>query len=166
MSRDKADPGRLQPAQRRLSPRRSIFGDVMHARLKPFGHRFSYRVMSLLIDLDRLDEADRLSALFGVNRAALYSFHEKDHGPRDGSSLRAFARTRRGRTRHRPCRRHGSGCSAIRGCSATPSIRSSVYFCTDASGELVADHLRGAQHASARCITTSCRSPMTNGELR
>ena len=67
------------------------FGDVMHARLKPMGHRFSYRVMSLLIDLDRLDEADRLSRLFGVNRAALYSFHEKDHGLRDGSSLRAYA---------------------------------------------------------------------------
>ena len=31
------------------------FGDVMHARLKPIGHRFSYRVMSLLIDLDRLE---------------------------------------------------------------------------------------------------------------
>ena len=31
------------------------FGEVMHARLKPVGHRFSYRVMSLLIDLDRLD---------------------------------------------------------------------------------------------------------------
>jgi len=67
------------------------FGDVMHARLKPIGHRFSYRVMSLLIDLDRLDEADRLSPLFAVNRAALYSFHEADHGERDGSSLRAYA---------------------------------------------------------------------------
>ncbi|WP_426608887.1 DUF1365 domain-containing protein [Bradyrhizobium sp. McL0616] len=67
------------------------FGDVMHARLKPIGHRFSYRVMSLLIDLDRLCEADRQSTLFGVNRAALYSFHEKDHGPRDGSSLKAYA---------------------------------------------------------------------------
>jgi DUF1365 family protein len=67
------------------------FGDVMHARLKPVGHRFSYRVMSLLIDLDRLGEADRQSALFGVNRAALYSFHEKDHGARDGSSLKAYA---------------------------------------------------------------------------
>ncbi|MBV9983120.1 MAG: DUF1365 domain-containing protein [Bradyrhizobium sp.] len=66
-------------------------GSVMHARLKPVGHRFSYRVMSLLIDLDRLAEADRQSALFGVNRAALYSFHEKDHGERDGSSLRAYA---------------------------------------------------------------------------
>jgi DUF1365 family protein len=67
------------------------FGDVMHARLKPMGHRFSYRVMSLLVDLDRLDEADRLSPLFAVNRAALYSFHEADHGERDGTSLRAYA---------------------------------------------------------------------------
>ncbi|HEY0424445.1 MAG TPA: DUF1365 domain-containing protein, partial [Rhodopila sp.] len=65
-------------------------GDVMHARLKPIGHRFSYRVMSLLIDLDRLEEADRQSRLFGVNRAALYSFSEADHGPRDGSPLRAY----------------------------------------------------------------------------
>jgi uncharacterized protein len=66
-------------------------GCVMHARLKPIGHRFSYRVMSLLIDLDRLADADRQSPLFGVNRAALYSFHEADHGKRDGSSLRAYA---------------------------------------------------------------------------
>jgi uncharacterized protein len=67
------------------------FGEVMHARLRPVGHRFSYRVMNLLIDLDRLDVADRLSRLFGVNRAALYSFHETDHGDRDGSSLRGYA---------------------------------------------------------------------------
>ena len=67
------------------------FGEVMHARLKPMGHRFSYRVMSLLIDLDRLEEADTASPLFGVNRAALYSFAEADHGKRDGSSLRGYA---------------------------------------------------------------------------
>jgi uncharacterized protein len=70
------------------------FGEVMHARLKPVGHRFHYRVMSLLIDLDRLDAADRQSLLFGVNRAALYSFNEADHGDRDGSSLRLYAQRR------------------------------------------------------------------------
>src|SRR5713226_8057162 len=67
------------------------FGDVMHARLKPIGHRFSYRVMSLMVDLDRLAAADRQSRLFGVNRAALYSFNEADHGERDGSALRIYA---------------------------------------------------------------------------
>jgi uncharacterized protein len=70
------------------------FGEVMHARLKPMAHRFSYRVMSLLIDLDRLDDADRQSRLFGVNRAALYSFNEADHGARDGSSLRGYVQCR------------------------------------------------------------------------
>ena len=75
------------------APAALYFGDVMHARLKPMGHRFSYRVMSLLIDLVRLIEADRQTPLFGVNRAALYSFRESDHGPRDGSSLRAYAQS-------------------------------------------------------------------------
>ena len=95
----------------------------MHARLKPMGHRFSYRVMSLLIDLDRLEDADRQSPLFGVNRAALYSFHEADHGQRDGSSLRAYAQ-RCAAERGIDLTGGGCCCSAIRACSATPSIRS------------------------------------------
>jgi DUF1365 family protein len=110
-------------------------GEVMHARLKPIGHRFSYRVMSLLIDLDQLADADRQSPLFGVNRAALYSFHEADHGKRDGSSLRAYAQH----------------CAAERGIDLAggrvlllcyPRLLGysfnplSVYFCYRADGEL------------------------------
>lgn len=67
-------------------------GVVMHARLKPMSHRFAYRVLNLMIDLDRLDEADRQTPVFGVNRRALYSFHERYHGPRDGTSLAAYVR--------------------------------------------------------------------------
>ena len=111
------------------------FGDVMHARLKPIGHRFSYRVMSLLVDLDRLDAADRQSRLFGVNRAALYSFNEADHGERDGSALRSYAQR----------------CAAERGIDLTggrvlllcyPRLLGytfnplSAYFCYRADGEL------------------------------
>jgi uncharacterized protein len=70
------------------------FGEVMHARLKPVAHRFTYRVMSLLIDLDRLADADRQTPLFAVNRTALYSLNEADHGNRDGSPLRAYAQLR------------------------------------------------------------------------
>ncbi len=109
-------------------------GDVMHARLKPVGHRFSYRVMSLLIDLDRLDVADRQSMLFGVNRRALYSFHEADHGDRDGSSLRFYAQ--------RCAAGHGIDLSGGRvlllcyprlmGYTFNPL---SVYFCYRANGE-------------------------------
>jgi len=110
-------------------------GEVMHARLKPMGHRFSYRVMSLLIDLDRLDAADRQSALFGVNRPALYSFNEADHGARDGSSLRLYAQRR--------AAEHGVDLTGGRvlllcyprllGFTFNPL---SVYFCHRAGGEL------------------------------
>ena len=111
------------------------FGEVMHARLKPIGHRFSYRVMSLLIDLDRLDAADRQSRLFGVNRKALYSFNERDHGDRDGSPLGAYARRR--------AAEHGIDLKSGRvlllcyprllGFTFNPL---SVYFCYRADGEL------------------------------
>lgn len=67
-------------------------GDVMHQRMKPVGHRFRYRVYSLLVDLDRLDEADRLSPLFSVNGTNVVSFHEADHlRGSDQPSLRAHA---------------------------------------------------------------------------
>ncbi|TYC50392.1 DUF1365 domain-containing protein [Rhodobacterales bacterium] len=64
-------------------------GTVMHQRMKPAEHRFAYEVFSVLLDLDRLSEASRTSRLFSVNRFNLVSFHEKDHGPRDGTSLRS-----------------------------------------------------------------------------
>ncbi len=54
-------------------------GKVMHQRMKPFGHRFEYKVFSLLIDLDRLDAVNRLSRLFSFNRFNLVSFNEADH---------------------------------------------------------------------------------------
>jgi uncharacterized protein len=67
-------------------------GEVMHARLRPVSHRFVYRVLNILIDLDRLDEAGRQSPLFAVNGRGFYSFHERDHGPRDGTSLASYVR--------------------------------------------------------------------------
>lgn len=65
-------------------------GEVMHARLKPFGHRFSYGVFCLLADIDRLDELGRMSRLLSVNRPGLVSFRESDHVERDGETLRQF----------------------------------------------------------------------------
>ncbi|MEP3047365.1 MAG: DUF1365 domain-containing protein [Roseibium sp.] len=64
-------------------------GSVMHARMKPKEHRFTYSVFSILLDIDRLGDAARTSRLFSVGHWNLLSFHQKDHGKRDGSSLRA-----------------------------------------------------------------------------
>ncbi|SIQ12080.1 hypothetical protein SAMN05880582_101815 [Rhizobium sp. RU20A] len=63
-------------------------GTVMHQRMKPVGHRFTYDVFSLMVDLDRLEEANGLSRLFSVNRFNLLSFYEKDHGGRTPRGLR------------------------------------------------------------------------------
>ena len=91
--------------------------------------------MSLLIDLDRLDEADRQSKLFGVNRARLYSFSESDHGERDGTPLNSYVRCR--------AAEHGVDLAGGRiellcyprllGYTFNPL---SAYFCYDAQGEL------------------------------
>lgn len=67
-------------------------GEVMHARMKPVEHRFAYRVFSLLLDPDRLNDVGRLSPLFSIGRFNLASFNPADHGPRDGSSLGDYAR--------------------------------------------------------------------------
>jgi DUF1365 family protein len=69
-------------------------GRVMHHRLTPVRHRFVYRVFSLLLDLDRLAELDRGLRLLSVNRRNLVSFHERDHGARDGSPLRPWVDAR------------------------------------------------------------------------
>jgi len=66
------------------------FGEVMHHRFRPFSHRFVYRVFSFLLDIDKLDETAAGSRLFRHNRAGLFSFHDRDHGPRDGSPLRPW----------------------------------------------------------------------------
>jgi uncharacterized protein len=55
-------------------------GQVMHARMKPKVHRFTYGVYNLLIDVDRLDDANRQSAFFSVGRFNLLSFRAHDHG--------------------------------------------------------------------------------------
>ncbi|MDA9466860.1 DUF1365 domain-containing protein [Bradyrhizobium sp. CCBAU 53415] len=122
-------------AENATAPAALYWGKVMHARWRPVRHRFTYRVMSLLIDLDRLNEADRQSWLFGINRAAPFSFHECDHGDGKGGRLSQYAR--------RLAAERGvelSGGRILLLCY--PRVLGyvfnplSVYFCYDASGDL------------------------------
>ncbi len=61
-------------------------GEVVHVRQQPVHHRLSYKVFSMLVDVDRLDELANGLRLFGANRPRLVSIYEKDHG--DGGGLR------------------------------------------------------------------------------
>ncbi len=65
-------------------------GMVVHKRLRPKRHRLSYRVFSLLLDLDELPTLSL--RWLAVNRPGLLSFREADHG--DGGPLRAWVAAR------------------------------------------------------------------------
>jgi hypothetical protein len=62
---------------------------IFHARLGGKSLRFRYRMLSILIDVDRLAEAGRVSPLFSVGRFNLIGFDARDHGAPDGAALRA-----------------------------------------------------------------------------
>jgi DUF1365 family protein len=53
-------------------------GTVIHSRLRPKRHRLSYRVFSLLLDLDELETLN--SRVLRVDRPGLLSFRAADHG--------------------------------------------------------------------------------------
>lgn len=65
-------------------------GEVVHHRLRPVVHHFSYRVFFLRIPLSRLDALP--NRWLSRERFNLMSFHARDYGPRDGSDLLGWAR--------------------------------------------------------------------------
>ena len=67
-------------------------GTVVHKRFKPKKHFFKYRVFSLLLDLSELNHLDKNIYFFSYNSFNLISFFDKDHGERDGSSLKLWVR--------------------------------------------------------------------------
>lgn len=125
--------GHFQPPQDALS---LYEGEVMHARMKPFSHRFTYRVFSTLIDLDRLDEVASLSAIFSVNRFNLMSFNTQDHGARDGAHPRAHVeKLLAEKNIESPARILLLCYPRILGFTFNPLA---VYYCYDAAGDLSA----------------------------
>jgi len=107
---------------------------VMHRRLTPFAHKFRYRVFTLLLDIDRLEETAASLSLLALDRFGLLSFHRRDHGPRDGSALRPWAEARLAEAGlPRPERIMLLSFPRILGYAFNPL---SVYFCADGAGRL------------------------------
>ena len=63
-------------------------GNVIHKRFKPKIHSFNYSVFSLLIDLSEINLLHKTLKIFSYNKLNIISFFDKDHGARDGSSLK------------------------------------------------------------------------------
>ena len=65
-------------------------GIVTHTRFKPIRHDLRYKTFSLLLDLDEVEKLDKKLSIFSHNKFNLFSFYDKDHGDRDGSSLKTW----------------------------------------------------------------------------
>jgi len=65
-------------------------GIVTHHRFKPVKHTLKYNTFSLFVDLDELEKLHKGIKIFSFNKFNLFSFYNKDHGPRDGSSLKEW----------------------------------------------------------------------------
>ncbi len=72
------------------APSSVYFGVVRHARYRPVPHRFRYRVFSLLIDLDGIENEAQKIAILSINRWNIFSFHYRDHGFEDHRSPRHY----------------------------------------------------------------------------
>lgn len=110
-------------------------GVVVHKRLVPRQHAFSYRVFTLCLDVDEIDRLDRKLRLFSRNRFNLLSFHDRDLG--DGSQTPVGEKARR--------LLHEAGldsCGARIELVCYPRVLGyvfnplSVYFCREACGRV------------------------------
>ncbi len=84
------------PAPASRAPQRAIYSPhalytcrVTHHRLTPMLYKFAYRTFYMLFDLDWLPQL-RTHRVLSYNRFNLFSFYDRDHGPRDGSPLRPW----------------------------------------------------------------------------
>lgn len=140
-----------------MSFRSAIYpGDVVHERYRPKAHRLRYGVFCLLLDLDEL--AQLASPLFGYNRAAPLSFHDRDHGDRDGKPLRGWVEARMREAGVTP---DGGRIELL----CYPRVLGyvfnplSVYFCRRRDGTLAAilyevSNTHGERHTYALPVTT------------
>lgn len=110
-------------------------GVVVHKRLVPTQHAFTYKLFSLSLDVDEIDHLDRSLRLFSRNRWNLLSFHDRDHGDRDGTPVGAQVRDiLRGAGLEHACERITLlCCPRLLGFVFNPL---SVYFCYRRDGGL------------------------------
>jgi uncharacterized protein len=112
-------------------------GQVVHKRLSPRPHAFTYRVFALALDVDEIDKISGALRLFGRNRCQLISFHDRDYGRGDGRTVAAHIRSTLTESGLRDaCERIVFLCyPRLFGFAFNPL---SVYFCYDRTNQLKA----------------------------
>ena len=112
-------------------------GEVMHRRSRPKAYEFVYRVFNIVVDIDRLRDDAVGRRLFSYNRFNLFSFYDRDHGARDGSTLRPWVE------KHLAAAGLSHAAAHIR-LLCMPRVLGyvfdpiSIYYCSDLEGNLAA----------------------------
>ena len=112
-------------------------GEVMHRRSRPKAYEFVYRVFNIVVDIDRLRDDAVGRRLFSYNRFNLFSFYDRDHGARDGSTLRPWVE------KHLAAAGLSHAAAHIR-LLCMPRVMGyvfdpiSIYYCSDLEGNLAA----------------------------
>ncbi len=113
---------------------RLFLGHVMHRRLRPAVNAFVYPVFYVQLPLADLAAVRR--PLFSLDRFNLLAFHNRDHGPRDGSPLLPWIRAL--------LRERGLAVDGEVVLQCFPRVLGYVFnpvsfwFCHDRSGQLIA----------------------------
>jgi len=112
-------------------------GEVMHRRSRPKAYKFVYRVFNIVVDIDTLADDAGKRLLFSYNRLNLFAFFDRDHGARDGSSLRPWVEN------HLVAAGLSHAAANIR-LLCMPRVLGyvfdpiSIYYCSDDNGNLAA----------------------------
>lgn len=110
-------------------------GSVMHHRFKPRRHRFTYSVVSALLDLSETEALNARLRLFSLNRFNLFSWYNRDHG--DGTETPLIEQVRKKLEEHQ-LSEFGDKIKLL----CYPRMFGyvfnplSVYYCYDAQGRL------------------------------
>ena len=65
-------------------------GSVTHHRFQPIKHSLNYKTFSFLLDLDEIESLAKNISIFSFNKFNVFSFYNKDHGERDGGSVKEW----------------------------------------------------------------------------
>ena len=85
-----AQAGSLPAGDAKLAGAGIVHGEVGHTRHRPVVNAFAYPAFCLRIPLSRIAALE--GGGIAYNRHGLVSFHDRDHGPGDGSSLESWMR--------------------------------------------------------------------------
>jgi hypothetical protein len=111
-------------------------GEVAHKRVAPIRHALRYRVFNLFAEVDELPKLGRELRFFSYNGFNLFSLHDRNHGPGDGTSIASNVRKlARNATGGNAVDRIFMFCyPRVLGYVFNPLT---VYYCHDGAGRLV-----------------------------